>query len=231
MTAVAIHQPNYLPWLGYFRKVAQADVFVFFDNVRMPMGKSFVSRNRIRTPQGKLWLTVPIERTSAARSIAETRIQGDHWRVKHVKTLETTFARSPWKSLIAETLAPVMTAGHEYIADLNVALIQALAAVLEMDRTQFVRATAMDLESQGAGSIPEILERTGASVYVTGSGAGTQRHLDIDALAAWGVETRIVSNEFEPYPQRQKGFEPNLSIVDVLLNCGPERCRELLNAH
>lgn len=231
MTVVAIHQPNYLPWLGYFRKIARADVFVFMDNVQMPMGKSFVSRNRICTDRGLLWLTVPIERTSVVHSIAETRIAAARWRAKHVRTLENTFAQSPWKGLIAETLEPLIDAGHELIVDLNIALIQAVAPVLAADDTRFMRASEMGLQARGAASVPEILERTGATVYLTGSGAGTQRHLDPEALEARGVETRFVSHEFSPYRQRRSGFEPNLSVVDAMLNCGPEHVRALLNEH
>ncbi len=225
---VSIHQPNYLPWAGYFRKIVLSDIFIFFDNVLMPMGKSFVSRNRILTQQGPRWLTVPIRRTSRPHMIAETGIADQHWPRKHVRTIEIAYAHAPWRGLIEERLAPIMTADHERIADLNVSLIKEIADILGLTDVRFARASEMGLSAAGATSIPEILARTGAQAYVTGRGAGTMRYLDECDLRSKRIETRFVSDEFLPYPQQVPGFEPNLSIIDVLLNCGPERTRAIL---
>lgn len=225
--AVGIHQPNYLPWLGYFQKIALSDTFVFFDNVQMPGGKSFVSRNRVLTPQGPLWLTVPIERTGAPRRIAEVPIAGDKWLGKHLRTLEHAYTGSPWRDEVLSCLTPILRAGHDRLADLNIALIETISRLIGL-KTQFLRATALDLKEEGADSIPEILARSAATIYVTGAGAGTQRHLDTEALAAQGIETRFLPASVPAYPQNHEPFEANLSIVDALFNIGPDSCRSLL---
>ena len=230
MTTVAIHQPNYLPWLGYFRKIAQADVFVFFDNVQMPMGKSFVSRNRILTAQGPRWLTVPVARSGTPQPISEAAIAGPHWPRKHVMTLDQAYAHAPWRALIGARIVPVLGRGFTRIAALNIALITEIADILGLGQVRFLRATELGLSEAGAASIPEILERSGATAYLTGSGAGSLRHLDEAALTVRGVETVFLSDEFPPYPQGRPGFEANLSVVDALLNCGPEATRALLGA-
>src|SRR3954465_564030 len=93
---VGIHQPNYLPWLGYFRKVVKSDVFVFFDNVQMPMGKSFVTRNQVKTIAGPLWLTVPVKKHADPGLIRDARIVAGPWRRKHIGTLRSAYAGSPW---------------------------------------------------------------------------------------------------------------------------------------
>lgn len=226
---VSIHQPNYLPWLGYFRKIAGSDVFVFFDAVQMPMGKSFVSRNVIKTARGRHWLTVPVVR-GGPHSIAETRIADHHWPRKHLRTIEQAYAHSSWREAILGRLAPVLGAGHERIADLNVELVRTVSTILGLDRVRFLRSSEMGPAAAGAEGIPEILERAGATVYFTGGGAGTRRHLDSHDLVAKGIETRFVCDEFLPYRQPYGPFEPNLSVVDALLNLGPEGTRRLLSA-
>ena len=158
---VAIHQPNYLPWLGYFHKISAVDTFVFFDNVQMPIGKSFVSRNRIKTPQGEQWLTVPTHRDSNGSPIAETAIQPGNWPRKHLMTIRTAYAGSPWLEPVLDGLQREFGAGEGTIADLNVRLVRMCAAFIGLTAVKFLRATEMGLESAGAESGYEILDRTG----------------------------------------------------------------------
>jgi hypothetical protein len=226
---VGIHQPNYLPWLGYFRKIAMCDTFVFFDNVQMPGGKSYVSRNEIKTPQGRLWLTVPVSDKGEGTLIASARIADQRWQRKHLKTLEMNYAASPWKTLIRDEIAPVLEIEHNCIADLNCALIEQISRIIGISEVKFVRATHLDLEATGADSIVEILDQLGATTYWTGSGAGSMRHLDMDAFTSRGIKTDFVSGDFPDYRQFHRDFEGNLSILDALLCLGPDATRVLLN--
>ena len=225
---VGIHQPNYLPWLGYFRKIARSDLFVFFDNVQMPIGKSLVSRNRIKTAQGVRWLTVPTRRDSAGAPIAATPIVAGNWPRKHLATLEAAYGKSAFAAPILGLLRPILERVHDRIADLNIDLIQAIAAFIGLDDVTFVRATELDVDASGAESIVEILQRTQAEIYLTGAGAGSMRHLDVDALRDRGIEVQFSSTEFPAYSQLHGSFEPQLSIVDALFNCGPEGTRALI---
>ena len=172
---------------------------------------------------------MPIERTGTPRRIADVRIAGDKWIAKHLRTLEHSYSNSPWRGAVLGCLSPILQAGYGRLADLNVALIEAVSRLIGLESVRFVRATALDLESEGADSIPEILERTGDTIYVTGAGAGTQRHLDTEALARHGVETHFLSGEMPSYPQAREPFEPNLSIADALFTVGPDGCRALLS--
>jgi hypothetical protein len=224
---VAIHQPNYLPWLGYFRKIAKCDVFVYFDNVQMPGGKSFVSRNSIKTAQGRYWLTVPV-RDKLTTQISDVRISDDRWKRKHLGTLRGAYAKSKWKSIIDELIEPHLAAPHDGLAELNISLIKAIAGYLELDTTTYLRASEMELSENGADSIIEILSKSGATTYVTGSGAGTQRHLDTDGLKQHGIETEFVPNDFAEYQQLHGAFEQGLSILDALLNLGPLETRRIV---
>jgi len=226
---VAIHQPNYLPWLGYFRKIAKCDVFVFFDNVQMPGGKSLVSRNAIKTAQGRQWLTVPVRDKMTTR-IAEVRISDEGWKRKHLRTLQVAYAKSEYKSIIGELFEPVLAAPHDNLADLNITLIKQIAASLDLKATKFLRASEMHLSSGSANSISEILLATETTIYVTGSGAGTQRHLDVDELLSQGIATEFVSENYAEYCQLHGAFEAKLSVFDALLNIGPTETRNIIDS-
>ncbi|MBT5415941.1 MAG: WbqC family protein [Rhodospirillaceae bacterium] len=228
---VSIHQPNYLPWPGYFRKIAQSDVFVFFDNVQMPIGKSLVTRNRVKTAQGTRWLTVPTHRDSSGASIAETPIALGNWSRKHLMTLQTAYAGSPALEAVLDILESALAADHRTIAALNVDLVVRLSGYVGIDSVRYLRASEMGLTTEGGASIPEILEKTGATAYLTGSGAGSMRYLDEETLAGHGIETLFVDSAFESYPQRHGNFEPDLSVLDVLLNCGPAQTLTRLRAN
>lgn len=225
---MAIHQPNYIPWLGYFRKVAQADVFVFFDNVQMPIGKSLVSRNRVRTPNGVQWLTVPTRRSSEGKPISETPIAEGNWAQKHLKTLRLAYSGSPWLDPVLGILDTAFSQERTKIADLNIAVIREIAAFIGIQNSDYLRATDLNLEKTGAATIVEILEATDATTYLTGTGAGSMRHLDVEFLASQGVETETLSTEFREYSQKFSPFEANLSVIDALLNVGPEETKALL---
>jgi hypothetical protein len=227
---IGIHQPNYLPWLGYFRKISQCDVFVFFDNVQMPGGKSFVSRNAIKTANGRQWLTVPVSGKGEGTTIHDAAIVDQRWSRKHLKTLEVNYAAADLKALIADELAPILSNGYEKIADLNIALIERISRLLGLNDVRFARASELSIQAAGADSILEILGNLGATVYCTGSGAGSMRHLDEAAFAAQNIAIEYVDGTFMEYPQMHGAFEASLSIIDALLNCGPEATRALLEA-
>lgn len=225
---VTIHQPNYLPWLGYFEKIQRTDVFVFFDNVQMPMNKSFVTRNRIKGSNGPQWLTVPVLKGGAAKSIAEAKIADSLWHRKHLRTLRTVYQNSPWRDAVIERLSPIMESGHTNIADLNCALVTEISSVLGLSERTFLRASEMGLAAKGAESIFEILEKTAATVYLTGRGAGSRRHLNADKFSDMGVAVEYMSTDFSEYPQGNLPFEAKLSIIDAVMNVGPEGVIELI---
>jgi hypothetical protein len=225
---VAIHQPNYLPWLGYFRKLVRSDTFVFYDNVQMPRGKSFTSRSAVKTPSGRQWLTVPVGGKSDLLTIKDVEIADQRWVRKHLRTLSLGYAFSPWKEWLKDGLEPVLAGEHRYLADLNITLIRAVLEFLGKSDVRLLRASEMELRETGADTVEEILVQLGTSLYLTGQGKGTQRHLDEQGLGAKGIEVAYVSADFPQYEQRHGEFEEGLSIVDALLNCGPERTLDML---
>src|SRR5687767_10206684 len=122
---VAIHQPNYAPWCGYFAKLLHADVFILLDDAQLPLGRSYVSRTRVLGPDGPRWLSVPVLRQSG-QAITDVRFADCNWPRQHLGTLRAGHARAPYFDEIWALLEPIYAAPGSYLAPFNQRLITAL---------------------------------------------------------------------------------------------------------
>lgn len=224
---VAIHQPNFLPWLGYFYKLARADVFVFLDSVAYSKN-SFTNRNRVKTQTGVRWLTVPV-RTSGKyiQSIADllTSPDGD-WRRKHLNALSAYYGRGEF----FDEVFPMLQAQYRSVetetrlADFNIALVRTICGFLSIS-PDFVRSSELGVSGHATELLVNICQKLGATQYFAGGGA-----LNYQESARFEKACiRVTISNFAscPYPQLWGSFVPGMSIVDALMNCG-EKTRRIL---
>ena len=228
MTTVAVHQPNYLPWPGYFHKLAGCDVFVYLDAVQYPRGQSFAPRNRIKTPNGTVFLTVPVSVPKGRKGKAtylEVELADDRWRKKHLASVEQSYRRAPHFEEIFPLYEREVEAGQTFV-DLNIGLIDAFAAYLGIETRRVRLSELLDSFGQKTQLIVDVCEALGGTTYLSGTGGGRDYN-DEALLREHGIELRY--DEFQPpeYPQLWGDFEPGLSILDLLFNCGPAS-RELV---
>ena len=224
----AVHQPNYLPWLGWFHKLADADVFVYLDAVQFPRGRSFAARNRIKTPNGVAWLTVPVSIQKGREgkvTYREVEPAEEAWREKHLKTVEMSYARAPHFDDVFELYRTGLEAGDSLL-DVNLALLDGFADFLGIGTRRVVLSELLPEFGQKTELIVDACRALGADTYLSGSGGGADYN-DEERLAEAGIELRYDSFEPTPYPQLWGDFEPGLSALDALMNVGPE-ARELL---
>lgn len=221
---LAGHQPNYLPYLGFFHKAAQVDRFVIVDNVqfvkRGPFG--WIHRNRVLTVHGPRWLTVPVlTKGRYTQTIDETRINNAlPWPRKHWRTIETNYGRAPHFARYAPVLAAVYEKPWERLAALNAALIQALLAAFDIDVPVDV-ASAHGVSGKGSDYVLDLCRRFGADAYL--SGIHGRDYLDVARFRREGIDLRFQTFTHPVYPQQGGGpFVPNLSAIDLLFNCGPD---------
>jgi len=230
---VAIHQPNYLPWLGYLSRMACADLFVLLDHVQFER-QNYQNRTRVLVGGEPRWLTVPVEQRSREESIAEKRVDNSleglrHWARVHLQTLRHAYREAPHVAAVLPALKEIYERRFERLADLNVALLEFLRGALGI-RTPLVRSSA--LAPQGAKSelVLDLCRRVGARALLVGLG-GSRAYLDREAFARAGIS--LVMQEFEHPQYRQCGaasFTAGLSAIDLILNCGPESRRILDSA-
>ncbi len=215
---VAVHQPQYLPWLGYFDKMDRCDLFVYLDSVQFKKNE-WQNRNRIKTAGGWQYLTVPVLHRFP-QSILDVQIDNRaDWARKHLQSLAVHYGKAPYFSDHLPFLQEVYARRWELLCELSIFLTQYLASSMGI-RAKVARSSEGQFSEEPTERLIEICRWAGADTYV--AGAGGFNYMRLDRFPQEGI--RVLRQEFEApiYPQRYGRFEPNLSIVDLLFNCGPK---------
>lgn len=217
---VAISQSNYIPWRGYFDMVASVDEFVIYDDAQFTR-RDWRNRNLIKTPNGKQWLTIPVESKGNYNSkISEMKVADSDWRNKHWKSIEHSYLKAPYFHETREWLAKTYgDASFEHLSDINRHFMVAFMERLEI-KTPILSSNGFQLRDGRNERLLHICLELGATHYVSGPAA--QDYLDEALFASHGLVIEWFSySGYSPYPQLWGEFCEGLSIVDLLFNCGP----------
>ena len=219
---VAIHQPNFFPWLGYFDKLARADVFIIMDNAQFPKtGGSWSNRVRLAIGGEARWVTMPIIRSyHGLRTCREMEINDKApWRSTFPKTLRANYGRAPHfddaLALVEQLLAEPTT----NLTEFNLTAIRTIAARLELDTDKIVIGTELDTEGRASDLLISMVKAIGGSAYLCGGGAAGYQ--EDHQFAAAGLD--LIYQDFRHPVYVQAGhdrFIPGLSILDALMNIG-----------
>jgi hypothetical protein len=219
---VSINQPAYLPWLGYFHRIAASDLHVVLDHVQFEKN-SFTNRNKIRTQEGWCWLTVPVKTKGLFGRLGidqlECADEEGRWRRKHWTALRTNYGRTPHFGRYAGFLEEAYSRPWARIADLLKVLTQHLCAALEI-RRPILFSSELGVDGVKDELILNICRAVDARVYL--SGPFGRNYLREDRFRKAGVEVAYQDYRHPVYRQAFPGFEPCMSSVDLLFNCGPE---------
>lgn len=225
------HQPNYLPYAGFFEKMARADLFVIVDDVqfvkRGPFG--WIHRNRIRSGDGWDWLTVPVlTKGKFEQTIRDTQINARlPWARKHWRTIEWNYRKAPHFERYAEGLKGVYDRSWTSLCELNLALIRVLMNQLGID-TPVRIASKEGIGGKSTDLVLDICRKTGADTYI--SGIHGKDYLSREAFEEEGVRLEFQEYDAPRYPQTGPGdFVPNLSVIDLIFNCGPDSLAVILD--
>jgi len=222
---VAIHQPQYLPWIPYCDKADQCDVFVYLDNVQFQKN-GVQNRNQILTAQGPRYLTVPV-RASLDLTIRETPIADRVWPRKHIRTIEQEYRRAPFAAGFDATLRALLEQEWPSLAALNIAVTEWMFERLGL-RCRRVCASELAIAGAKEDLVIAICQALGATEYLSGGGA--RSYQTAENFAAHGLQLRYQDYQNQPYPQCTSAeFVPDLSALDLLLNTGPQ-AREFMLA-
>jgi hypothetical protein len=229
---IAIHQPHYLPWLGYLSRMAAADLFVLLDHVQFER-RNYQNRARVLIDGEPRWLTVPVEQRSRDERIADKQIDNRldgprHWSRMHFLTLRHAYREAPYLAQYLAKLEAVYRTPFASLVDLNAALLEFLRGELAI-RTPIVRSSTLAARGAKSEMVLDLCRRVGARALLVGLG-GSREYLDREAFARAGVA--LVMQEFAHPQYRQCGAAPftaGLSAIDLLLNCGPDS-RHVLDA-
>jgi hypothetical protein len=214
---IGVHQPNFAPWCGYFAKMFACDAFVFFDDVQLPQGRSYVTRVKIAAGDSSdQWLTVPVQRSGLQR-ICDTRCAGDDWARRHIKTLQHVYAKAAHAGEIMNLIRPVFEDNHSMIAEFNMRLIERIARYLGWSGSLH-RASDHPAGLQADRRIAQLVGDLGGDTYV--SGAGGQKYQHESVYSANGITLEVL--EYVPVSYERSGwpFVPGLSVLDALFHLG-----------
>lgn len=224
---VAAHQPNFVPWLGYFDRIRRAQRFVLLDHVQFER-QNYQNRALFKTQGGAKWLTIPVVQKSRDELILEKLICNDatgrdFWGRKAYLTLEACYARSAYfKSYSPKLKDLFVEARWERLIDLNVALLRFCLDALDI-HTPLVRSSELKVSGAKSELVLNMVRAAGGTTYVAGMGA-SREYLDLERFKAAGVEVEWQKYDHPEYPQVPSGapFAKGLSVLDLLFNCGPE---------
>lgn len=215
---ISVHQPQYLPWLGYFHKMYQSDAFVFLDNVQYKK-REYQNRNRIRTKSGGIWLTVPVLSEEVPYpKISSVRIDNSQaWQKKHWRAISLNYGRAPYFKKYSAYFEDVFKKEWKMLADINIHITEYIAQSLGINRPMYLESQ-LNIATKNTMRIIDICSALKADTYL--SGIGGKEYLDEKQFDLNGI--RLLYQDFvhPKYLQCYEPFIPYMSIIDFMFNCG-----------
>ena len=226
---ITIHQPEHLPWLGFFNKLSKAEIFVILDSV--PYRKNyFQNRNKIIGSNGEQYIGIPtvnvgrIEGTIATTKIA---IDGNaKWKTKYLNTIRMSYGKHPYFNEVFPILETAIMMETDLLADINIAIFTSFAEKMGFS-PKYVRSSTLDVSGAKSDLILDICKNLKADTYIAGPSG--RDYLDMQSFRNAGI--RVVFNDYKhpEYPQRKtETFVPYMSALDLLMNCGFEEGRRII---
>ena len=212
-------QPSYLAWIPLFKRMTEGDIFVYLDDVQYSKN-SFHNRNRIRTKESELLLTVPVKYTGNSQSyLCDINIDNNNkWRKKHWLSIEYNYNKTKYFKMLQPKLwNQIYSKEWDNLSDLNIALIELFKDFLEIN-VQTFRSSSLEIETQGNQKLIDICRYFGTDKFVVKP--NTEDYHPKDFFVSQGVDFHIFDPQVLKYNQQYEGFIPNLSILDYAMNCG-----------
>ncbi|MDP2729862.1 MAG: WbqC family protein [Dehalococcoidales bacterium] len=225
----AIHQPNYLPWMGYFYKIVNCDIFVFLDNVQYTKN-GYINRNMIKTPQGAAWLTVGVlTKSRHGQLVSEVEINNSlPWSIIHQKSMFQSYSKAPYFKNYASFFQEIYARKWERLVDLNEALIKLICQILGINTVKFLFASELNVSGHSTELLVDICQAVDCDIYF--SGPSGQDYMDEQFFVNQRITLRYSDFKHPAYNQLWGDFVPNMSIIDLLFNEGEKSLEILLGA-
>ncbi|MEL7834405.1 WbqC family protein [Fodinibius sp. Rm-B-1B1-1] len=216
---IAISQSNYIPWKGYFDFIAEVDEFVLYDEVQYTT-RDWRNRNRIKTPQGPKWLTIPVH-GSQSDSIDEVDIADNDWNEKHWQILRHIYNQAPFFSYWERDILRLYEqATFSRLSEINRHFLVGITKLLGI-KTSFSWSTDYNARGDRTERLISICKQANADVYVSGPAA--KAYLDVGLFNKEGITVQWMNYEdYKEYPQLYGEFDHTVSILDLLFNTGPQ---------
>ena len=215
---VAIHQPQYMPWLGYFHKMDKADIFIHLDTVQFRKNE-FQNRNRIKAANGWHWLTVPVKYVDYKQLIKDVVVNDTiKWQSKHQKSIENSYSNTENYHDIMSAIKWIFEEPWKNLSTLDIDIVNVIKELMGITTKEFY-ASDLGVETKKPDSrIVELIKAVGGDTYL--SGPGGKSYMDLDVYKAAGIKVVFSTFNHPTYKQIFGEFQPHMSILDLLFNHG-----------
>lgn len=214
-----IHQPNFLPWSGYFNKIENCDNFVFLDNVDIVKNtsKAITNRVKIKNSQGETWLTVPILKTES-KKIHDILINDQiDWKSKHLKTIISNYGKSINKNKFWPVILDIYDFKSDHLSEFNINAIKIISDYLKVKKPIFKKSSDLKINTEDKNlRIIEICQTLNSNIYFSGKGA--EKYMNLNAFKEKNIQVNFSNFKEKIYNQRFGEFIQGLSIIDYLFN-------------
>jgi hypothetical protein len=223
---IVIHQPDFLPYIGFFHRFLKADLWVILDHVQfLRNSKSWHHRDKIKTANGEKWLTVAIRKCGQVTPINDVMLSDTPWRRDHLNMITTSYRNAPYFMEIFPRIERLYRYQCERLIDFNLASIEMLKELLDINIPS-VLASSLSPEGKSNELLVDILKKVHANTYL--SGVGARAYFDPLPFDRAGIRVIWQDLKHPVYPQVHGDFIPYLSSIDLLFNCGIEKSRAIL---
>lgn len=222
---VGIHQPNFIPWIGYFYKIYRSDIFVLLNDVQF-VKNSYADRNSIKTSNGCCYLKLPLEIPSHTTNYNEIRIKHElNWKDKQLKTIEMNYKKAPFFKEVFSDVEMWFSSEEKMLDKFNSKIIMDISKKLNFS-TEFVYSGDFHILDKSTDRLIDIIKLCGGDAYF--SGMGGTKYQEEERYKEEKIKLIYTDFTYPEYPQLWKGFEKNLTVLDILFNCGYEKSAEII---
>jgi hypothetical protein len=224
---ITTHQPIFLPWPGFFCKALHADAMVLLDQVQFPHGGTWMTRNRLKSHQGEVWLKVPVwKKGRGEQTIGNVEICNEtNWKRKHLRTIHEQYVNAPYINDVLPGLERIYAQDHRRLLEFNLEIIHLLWNAIGI-KTRLLKQSDLHASGKGSGLLIDLCKRLNADQFVAFD--VVEKYLDADKFEAEGIKIKFIPFSPPVYPQLWGDFRQNLSALDLILNCLP-KSPEILN--
>lgn len=230
MKTVVIHQPDFLPYLGFFHRLLHADLFIALDNVQYvdSTGSSWTNRDKIKTPQGVRWLTISVRKAPLGTIINQVQLSRDvDWRTRNLNLIVQNYRLAPFFTEVFPHIEKLYAFDGERLVDFTMQSIDLLMSLFDIS-VPVRLASELGVTGKKNELLVNILRKVGATRYL--SGVGARAYTEPRIFEESGIELAWQEFKHPIYPQLHGPFMPSLSSIDLLFNCGIEQSRSILRS-
>ena len=227
---IAIHQPTFFSWLGFFNKILRADIFVILDSVQFPKtGGYWVNRTKILINGAEHWLTIPVSRNyTGMRNINEMEINNSMaWQEKNIKTIDINYRKAPHFDEVFPLISELLAYKTSSICDYNLNITYKMCGLFELDKSKMLKSSSVAYEGNATDMLISITKLLSGNAYMCGGGASNYQ--EDEKFEGAGIKLIYQKFQHPVYPQfNSKVFVPGLSVIDSLMNLGITGVKELI---